>query len=136
MEFIYHNSSYVTYFLQKHHRIRNTKEVFLIFRLILSLKTPCWKVFCHMRTYDVRWYWLLYFGSKLTIACFPIMSCDDPVCYLIFKWWLRPCAFVYRTITWQLTAVLRGLIIVCIKLKIRTQHSFTYKNACMTASFE
>ena len=33
-----------------------------------QISTPCWKVFCQLRTDDERWYWQLDFGSKFTIS--------------------------------------------------------------------
>jgi len=32
------------------------------------ISTPCWKVFCQLRTNGKRFYWQLDFGSNLTIV--------------------------------------------------------------------
>jgi hypothetical protein len=61
-------------------------------RLILSFKkffgkTLCWKVFCQLRTDDVRLYWRLYFGSKLSIVSLLCLTCWSTIIVFTFTSW-------------------------------------------------
>jgi len=58
---------------------------------LASNKQTIYNVFTNtlLKNYE-RWYWQLYFGSKMTIIYrIPIMSYDGIVYHLIIKWWLR-----------------------------------------------
>ena len=67
------------------------------------MPTPCWKVFCHLRTDDEGWYWQLYFGSKLTIFHYYVIRCH--LIELIL--------YIFMT-----TSVSRRLNILCIMFKV------------------
>ena len=71
------------------------KEPSHLSKVVRKISTPCLKVFCQLRTYDERWYWQLYFDSNLTIVA--LFFFHGLVCYLLFKWWLRPSALFNRT---------------------------------------
>ena len=55
-------------------------------------------------------------------CCVPIMSYDDTVHYITYKWWLRPPCLLDRTNIIPIsmtTSVSRSLYLLCIQFKVR-----------------
>jgi len=69
---------------------------------VFNFLTPCWKVFCQLCTYNVRWYWLIRFGSSW-LYFFHYYVLGGPsywsVCTKSGKWAVMYCVLTILTLS-------------------------------------
>ena len=63
--------------------LRNFKDLYhLVLQNVFFFSEDINILFCHLRKYDERWYWQLYFGSKLAIVY--VLYLQKALCSILF----------------------------------------------------